>query len=137
MTPVDQLYTDVGPDAPVLGDCWRACIASVLDLPRDEVPHFIEQARHEGDWVQNTLSFLRGYGLVGEFFDGPPPAYEGYAIATGKSPRGDWLHAVVVKLSPAEDDLVQVWLAHDPHPSRTFLAEPATEYFVIREGGRS
>lgn len=31
------------PDALPLGDCHRTCLAMILDLDRDEVPHFMEQ----------------------------------------------------------------------------------------------
>ena len=41
MTPVKQLFRHDA-DAGVLGDCMRACIASVLDLSAEDVPHFVQ-----------------------------------------------------------------------------------------------
>lgn len=32
-----------------LGDCHRTCIAMILDLDRDEVPHFMANVPHEAD----------------------------------------------------------------------------------------
>jgi hypothetical protein len=29
------------------GDCWRASLASVLNLPVEEVPHFVEVVKHD------------------------------------------------------------------------------------------
>lgn len=31
----------------VLGDCHRTCLAMILDLDRDEVPHFMEQVPYD------------------------------------------------------------------------------------------
>ena len=31
-----------------LGDCWRCCIAAILDMPAAEVPHFIQIAEDNG-----------------------------------------------------------------------------------------
>lgn len=39
MTPVDQTILH-DPDAGLYGDCQRAVIASLLDLPIDSVPNF-------------------------------------------------------------------------------------------------
>lgn len=36
MKPVDQVIVDKG-----VGDCMRAAIASLLELPLDAVPHFL------------------------------------------------------------------------------------------------
>lgn len=41
MTPVKQLYRH-DPDQGVQGDCLRAAIASMLDLPAADVPHFAQ-----------------------------------------------------------------------------------------------
>lgn len=137
MTPVDQVHLDGGGlDAPILGDCWRSAIASILSLPRDDVPHFIQDARHDGDaaWLRATQAWLSERGLVGTFWSGPPPGFEGYAIATGPSPRGDWLHCVVVHIATTEDpDVMHVQDVHDPHPDRSFLAGAPVEFFVIEE----
>jgi len=130
MTPVDQIHTNHPPTRP-LGDCWRASIASLLDLTAQEVPHFVDL--FGGDFAQATLDWLAKRGLVGEFWDGPP-AIDGHVIATGQSPRGDWLHAVVARLRPSEDaGYVEVEFVHDPHPSRDYLASAPVEFFTIRE----
>jgi hypothetical protein len=40
MTPVDSLFKEHDPANGVFGDCLRACIASMMDLPAADVPHF-------------------------------------------------------------------------------------------------
>lgn len=48
------------------GDCWKCCIASILELDYDDVPHFAQDAEH-GDsesWWNATQEWLRPRGLV-------------------------------------------------------------------------
>ena len=133
MKPVDQLYTDLPGEGDVVGDCWRASLASILELPAEEVPHFVAL----GDsWVDATHAWLAKRGLEGAFYDGgPPPEYTGYAVATGKSPRGDWNHAVVAYVRETGPSVAEVSLEHDPFPTRAFLDCPISEaeFFVMRE----
>lgn len=87
-----------------LGNCFQACVASVLDLPLEEVPHFIEF----DDWVQLFYNFVKDQGYSARRVNGLPE--KGTGIGTGPSPRSlAAAHAVVVK------DGKTVW---DPHPSR-------------------
>jgi hypothetical protein len=108
MIPVDQ--TVMGK----MGNCMAACIASVLEIPLEEVPEC-----HGGVWVQRHMDWLaeRNLQLVnmpitsdrrketGEayFF------YYGYCLLTAKSPRTEGYHCVVVKDGA---------IVHDPHPER-------------------
>lgn len=108
MTPVHQTkFKDA--ERGIRGNCLQAAVASVLDLPLDEVPHFIE---HD-DWERVFSDFLHARGLDYEcryvLRDEPP---DGYAIGYGTSPRGI-KHAVVT----------YGWrMVHDPHPDGTGLS---------------
>ena len=98
MIPVDQ--TKFGyPD----GNCMSASLASVLQLPLEEVPDLATP-----DWISVLAAFLEQYGLCPLV---SPVPVDGLSIACGLGPRGH-LHAVV-----SEGDEV----AHDPHPDRTGL----------------
>lgn len=160
MTPAKQLFTD-GPPARPVGDCWRTCIAMLLDLPVEEVPHFVDLFYDDDEvttkrwpafegtevqvpaYAQATQVWLRERGLEMYSYDGPPGDYTGFAIATGPSPRGDFSHAVVV-YTIALDAQVRGELgilspvpadwrnAADPHPSNDYLAGPPTEFAVIQ-----
>lgn len=98
-----------------VGDCVRACTASVLDLPIDSVPHFV--ADQPGDeWYDTWEAFMRSKGRPITIITIPwekPPVPMGYYLASGPSPRGV-KHMVVMR-----DGAV----AHDPHPSRAGLSE--------------
>lgn len=87
------------------GNCLQAAVASLLDLPLADVPHFLESA----DWEESLISFLlwRGWVLTYRPAHGPPPRF---GLALGVSPRGV-PHAVACREGT-------VW---DPHPSRDGL----------------
>jgi len=115
MTPQDQQHID-----PKTGDCFRCCVASILDLSWRDVPNFME---HPGDaWWTAVQEWLAARNLRCEVAladDYVPP---GYWIASGKSPRGDYHHAVVMH---------GCTVAHDPHPSRAGLDGPPKFCFEL------
>jgi hypothetical protein len=91
------------------GDCWRACLASILcvDIETFSDPNDFD---NWSDYVIKVLEQLYslGYDLITyEIKD--YPGYDRPVIAIGKSPRGDWYHAVVWKDGHG--------IIHDPHES--------------------
>lgn len=67
MKPVKQLYRHDPPR--VFGDCHRAALASILELPCEAVPHFYELIDGEkpdpATVSQRERSYLASQGLVG------------------------------------------------------------------------
>ena len=117
MIPVDQ--TTFGRGA---GNCFSACVASIFEVAIDELPNF----RCERGWPQNFDGWLRDRGLarmtVNVAGGGWPPV-GAWGIATGPSPRGEFLHACVYKGNE---------LVHDPHPSRDgMLCVKEIDVFVV------
>ena len=112
----DQMWT-VGDGSGRMGDCLRAAVATLLQIPPDRVPHFAESS----DWLGALLAFRDGlhyFTLQKGYW---PPHMETalpWVIGCGRSPRGV-MHAVI--LSAADGSLI-----HDPHPSRDGLSEPPT-----------
>jgi len=132
VTPLDQtIFGVVTPeDGKRPGNCWQACVASLLDLPLDQVPHFIEVSPRT--WERHTRRFVFEHtGLdLGCFLPEFPLTEPGqYVIGSGPSPRGDFLHAVIL-------DGATGALAHDPHPSRAGLAGPPIEVHRFAEVAR-
>lgn len=123
MKPVDQTIFEPG-----LGNCFAACVASVLELPLTEVPNFC--AVDAGDWFQSFTNWLRPRGFwaiacpIGGSPGNPDGGWypEGLHIAGGKSPRYECLHAVVAR--GAE-------VVHDPHPSRAGVVNFADTTVII------
>lgn len=97
------------PDNGAIGNCMQAAIASLLDLPLDDVPHF---AAIEGDeWWSEFLTWARDLGYEVFVIDGDFPPIP--LLLHGKSPRG--VSHLVVGIGSTV-----VW---DPHPSRDGLTE--------------
>jgi len=104
LIPVDQEFLHQ-PEFGLIGDCQRAVIASLLELPISEVPHFAMVARerdanYTGYWddLQRWLG-ARGYAWLeaakGSAFWGINEPGVFHEIA-GPSPRGNGTtHAVV------------------------------------------
>jgi hypothetical protein len=115
MTPVYQTRFSRDGDK---GNCWAACLASVVGCRLSEVPDTRE--RDKGAWFDITADWLRTLGLSIECHHDVP---KGWAIACGDSVRGDWLHSVIV------------WdgkMIHDPHPEGSGIKGQAKFYFVIQ-----
>lgn len=120
MTPQDQEFVHK-PEIGQYGDCQRAVIASLLDLPISEVPHFGAIAKGNPEIFWGSLQdYLRQHGFVYLTV----PANSGVAFfgldrdvyheISGPSPRGNGvMHAVVGKGGK---------IAFDPHPSQAGLA---------------
>ena len=94
-----------------LGNCFSACVASILELPIDDVPFF---GADELWWTRFSewLEARNLYAVCLKHRAGRAPV--GYHILSGKSPRGEFLHSVVAK---GED------IVHDPHPSRANIQD--------------
>ncbi len=128
MTPVDMLHLEHGQPGATPGDCFRCCVASLLDLPASEVPHFCDWPSPSINWVPRLAAWLAPRGLLYLPLDGIPDCWlagdrRPLVIAGGKSPRGEWGHNVVGELSRAGYRLV-----HDPHPSRAGLVGEPEDY---------
>ena len=118
MTPVDQLFLHSKEDG-VVGDCWRACIASLLDLPAESVPHFML----EPCYLDATAGWPDQRGMIFHIDVFPPNEL---CIAVDRSPREGY-HSVIADGGALEDKVPK--LVHDPHPSRAGLVHKDPRYF--------
>jgi len=125
MKPVVQTKFEDGANA------LDACIASVLELPLEQVPHFNGEG---ADWVLALDQFVRRFGCSPVVIEQQALRYicwlsDVYSIASGRSERGD-MHSVV-------------WLGnkmvHDPHPDRTGLMGDPLSFtlFVMLDPART
>lgn len=110
MKPVEQLLTGGGFEAPPeeRGDCFRACVASILELDPRELPN-----PHDSEhWGKAWIAALAEYGVepvfLTEGFQGTP--FPGYWIASIPSPSIDGDHCVVMR---------GLDFAYDPMPGST------------------
>ena len=126
MKPVDQEFVHL-PEIGQFGDCQRAVIASLLELPISEVPHFLRDASgNPSDYWDSLQGFLASRGLAymhvpacsGASFFGD--GVDVYHEISGPSPRGGGvMHAVVGRNGV---------IVHDPHPSKAGLAGAPSEW---------
>lgn len=113
----------------VPGDCWKACIASLLGVENyDSVPHF---ALYGDAWWPETYRWvLINHGLSLTYWgEDVVPPHPGIYIGSGPSPRGDFYHAVIVD---EKGNLI-----HDPHPSRAGVIRVAGYFGVLDPGSLS
>lgn len=126
MTPQDQEFLH-DPANGQYGDCMRAMIASLLELPIATVPHFLQMAKgNPGDFWHRVNSFLaeRGYEYLSmgdKHRDGYAVDMGGYHEIYGPSPRdpANVFHAVVG---------LNGKIVFDPHPSRAGLFGDSHEW---------
>ena len=122
MKPVKQTTFGDGSDGTESGNCMAAAIASILELPLEEVPNFCQHK----DWYQRLCDWLRprGYAYLemvvqedmrAPDFDWTPYHVStlGYHLIVGPAARG-LMHVVVGYAGRT---------VHDPHPSSAGLLE--------------
>ena len=126
MKKVDQRYMHQ-PEKGIHGDCWAACISSITEIPLEELPD-ANDPEHQSykEWPVYWCAMLdylktKGFSLyntgINNFKNIDFPV-----IAVGKSPRGDFNHAVVW----------QNGIIHDPHPDRTGI-HSIVDFMVIEK----
>lgn len=130
MTPVDMTIIH-DPENGKIGDCFRASIASLLDLSPEEVPHFMDYDWNDtdsGKWYPALLEWLKPRGLTyfelpipaelhGTWFDGLASCgFDAHHLLSGMSPRAT--HTVVARNGK---------MVHDPSKQRTGLVGPYTD----------
>ncbi len=114
-----------GIDAPVgeRGNCWQAAVASVLELPLEEVPD-IQIFDDDLAWFDKFREWLEQYGLgaIG-LATGGNISLQGYHLIECKSTtlKNGELH-VVVGLNGE--------VVHDPNPNANSLGEVA-DYIIF------
>lgn len=118
MKPVKQ--TDI---TFVSGNCFSACIASILEMRITDVPTFVV----EKDWWRATNAWLAGRGLTFVDFKYDdignvcgPLFNEVFCILSGPSPRDKTKqHSVVgvIERDPGSERMVRGRMIFDPHPS--------------------
>jgi len=114
-----------GIDAPVgeRGNCWQAAVASVLEIPLEEVPD-IQIYGDDMVWFDEFREWLKQYGLgaIG-LSTGGNITIQGYHLIECKSTtlNNGELH-VVVGLNEK--------VVHDPNPNATVVGE-VVDYIVF------
>ena len=120
MIPVDQ--TKFGES----GNCFDACLASILEIGIDKFPNFkgVGWAKRYNIFLQNNfdMQILSIYSSPDILFSDDGEGINTHHIITGPGPRG-FMHAVVG---------LNGKMVHDPHPDRSGLLEVEYYEFIIK-----
>jgi hypothetical protein len=123
VTRVTQTETALG-----RGNCLAACVASLLDLPLEDVPNF----RLAGDSWTAMQGWLQSRGLQATEIATRSARMrcvpKDPCILVGNSPRNPVYHAVIGLCDNGTARVI-----HDPHPDGTGLAGPPVSVIVIRK----
>ena len=118
---VDQT-TFYSPEEKGGGNCAEACVASLFNIPLEDVPTFFDKTDPDPAYrywrnLENFM-FSRGYWLQREDCE---YVFEGTYMVSGPSARG-CLHMVIYQNGE---------LLHDPHPSRKGVQKVTQTWLLI------
>ena len=128
MKPVKQTLFG-GVDDEIKGNCFQAVLASLLELPLDEVPHFCQLCSDEDYWTEISRWLMpRGYLymcieqiIVDKY--APFLLQTGhYYIVSGDGPRGHKHNCIACKGK----------IVFDPHPSNDGLVTIDNYEFLLK-----
>lgn len=123
MTPVRQTIIAPADGDSMPGNCLQAAVASLLDLPLDEVPHFVGDDWASGGERHWWTEWRHWCGDRGLTVRSEEPRPGEYYLASGPSPRDPENRGHVVVYRDGE-------LVHDPHPDGTGVVEVRTRWTV-------
>lgn len=118
MKPVNQTIVSVKD-----GDCTRACLASILDLPIDAVPNFM---RFGAGWFNIFWAFIRalGYKYHGTGWVKSKEKPCGHVLSKSPNIRGYVIASVPSRTFPNVGHSVVMNLkglvVHDPNPNKAW-----------------
>lgn len=101
------------------GNCFQACVASLLEVAMDDLPHFCRDFK--GDWLGQTNGWLNErFGVC--LFDVPYVDWArwcvgmqgAYCIASGPNTQGVQ-HSVIGQVRQSEDGVQDVVMVHNPN----------------------
>lgn len=120
MKPLDQIILDSG-----RGDCRRACVASILNLEMEQVPHFrlysVEQEQELFYYFMYALGWVvEGYAPYNPYNEQQKidvkDSIDGYFLAVVPSKNlAHSLHSVIIDVNGL--------VVHDPHPKKKYQNE--------------
>ena len=115
------------------GNCFSACVASILELDIEEVPYFMDTifwTDKFGIWLSKRklwyLDFTWNETLAHAHI---AETEDVYCIGNGDSMRG-CDHSVVLQLESKEGQIT-LYNAHDPVPGGKFLTKIKTVGFIV------
>jgi len=126
MKPVEQRRLH-DPDNGVLGDCFAACVASVLEISYEETPEFTK-VPDGGSWRALLAEFIepRDLSVIEILRLDPMPEFlqNSWTILTGPSPRDSTIRHCVVGMGDRQ--------VFDPHPDKTGIEDVSSILLFVK-----
>lgn len=125
---LDQTIFDRG-----MGDCWAACVATLLELALADVPNFCGD--HADDWFQHFCRWLkaRDLGAVYQRLPTLSDVEAHLAHAREFAPFVPWIAGGMSRRGPHACVYLGDQLLHDPYPhGRTGLHRIEDAVFLVR-----
>ncbi len=124
-----QFWDPKAPPEKQRGNCLTAVVASLLELPIEAVPNFVQDhVDTDGvkDWWHEMHAFVAEHGHEFKYIrvspesSWPEPEPGEFYTVTGVSPRDPAIHHIVIYRDGK--------MVHDPHPDGTGIAVMDAEY---------
>lgn len=112
------------------GDCFRACVASIFELPIGSVPNFMMDGKEKFSHHLESWCNRLGLKAIDITTDDLSVINECYVIAGGASPRNKNFNHAVVWLNGK--------IIHDPHPSNDGINGDPKMFtvFIIKDASK-
>jgi len=135
--PVNQTITTIPG-----GNCFAACVASLLELPLEDVPNFCAMEPHK-EWFQRFVEWLHWRGLGASYspyddVNGLMTILEGYCImgVRTENPENtnpdEWHHSVVGLCERTGESAYTFSVVHDPNPAGWKLTGHVDVVWIVR-----
>jgi hypothetical protein len=123
--PVYQTISKKLPNGKLIGNCFPACVASLLGLSLNEVPFFSMASQKAQLKAANEWLKPRGLNLmhISNNRRHQHPRGTTYYIMKGLSPRYKGAYHTVI----GKDNKI----VHDPHPDNTGIVGPPISFFYL------
>jgi hypothetical protein len=109
------------------GNCMSACIASILNLPIEEVIDTASDEVRDGGFWEPIYQWLQSRGFKAlSVAPNSPLLNNKYSIGIGTSPRGKFNHSVVCKNGR---------MVFDPHPSDDGVVRMISHEVIFKQDG--
>jgi hypothetical protein len=110
------------------GDCWRACIASLLEISRPEdIPHFAEDGCDFETSVARIREYLFPNNAFLTHFAGSIPLNDVLSFMGQRNPNIYYLLCAEGHVVVCKDDKI----VHDPAWFKTALVPPSEQWVVL------
>jgi hypothetical protein len=126
-------YTTIASSSGAYGDCIRACVASVFEMPTQAVPHFAYDGETAPDpdgelpWIKRLRAWARAAGFEPMFCTIPAPERHWPAALL------NYHHMRLLQTEHGVDHWVVFFrdeLVHDPSPGTVLLTNAYPQFYL-------